>query len=67
MNAIKSQLPGIQRIPVGNLLLDGDNPRLPERLHRGSQSELLIFSMSRAYWRSWRSPTSIMASSNMSR
>ena len=43
MNAIKSQLPGIQRIPVGNLLLDGDNPRLPERLHRGSQSELLDF------------------------
>ena len=43
MNAIKSQLPGMQRIPVGNLLLDGDNPRLPERLHRGSQSELLDF------------------------
>ena len=43
MNAIESQLPGMQRIPVGNLLLDGDNPRLPERLHRGSQSELLDF------------------------
>ena len=33
----------MQRIAVGNLLLDGDNPRLPERLHGGSQPELLDF------------------------
>ena len=43
MNEIESRLPGVERIPVRNLLLDGDNPRLPERLHRGSQSELLDF------------------------
>ena len=43
MNEIESRLPGVERIPVRNLLLDGDNPRLPESLHRGSQSELLDF------------------------
>ena len=43
MNEIESRLPGVEQIPVRNLLLDGDNPRLPERLHRGSQSELLDF------------------------
>ena len=43
MNESRSGLPGMQRIAVGNLLLDGDNPRLPERLHGGSQSELLDF------------------------
>lgn len=43
MNEVRSQLPGMQRIPAGNLLLDSDNPRLPERLHGGSQSEILDF------------------------
>ena len=43
MNESGSGLPGVERIPVRNLLLDGDNPRLPEKLHRGSQSELLNF------------------------
>ena len=43
MNKSRSGPPGVQHIPVANLLLDGDNPRLPERLHRGSQSELLDF------------------------
>ena len=43
MSESRSGLPGVQRIPVGSLLLDGDNPRLPEKLHRGSQSELLDF------------------------
>ena len=33
----------MQHIPVGSLLLDGENPRLPERLHGASQSELLDF------------------------
>ena len=43
MNEIESRLPGVERIPVRKLLLDGDNPRLPEKLHRGSQFELLNF------------------------
>ena len=43
MNESGSGLPGVQRIPVGSLLLDGENPRLPERLHGASQSELLDF------------------------
>ena len=43
MNKSRSGPPRVQHIPVANLLLDGDNPRLPERLHRGSQSELLDF------------------------
>ena len=43
MNESRSELPKVRHVPVANLLLDGDNPRLPERLHRGSQSELLDF------------------------
>lgn len=43
MNEVASQPREVQRIPVGNLLLDGDNPRLPERLHGRLQSEILDF------------------------
>ena len=43
MNKPQPSLSGVQYVPVGNLLLDGDNPRLPEKLRGGSQSELLNF------------------------
>ncbi len=43
MNKPQPLLSGVQHIPVGNLLLDGDNPRLPGKLRGGSQSELLNF------------------------
>ena len=43
MNESRSGLPGVRHIPVDNLLLDGDNPRLPERLHRASPSDLVKF------------------------
>ena len=43
MNEIGSQLQEIRRIPVGKLLLDSKNPRLPERLRGGSQSQILKF------------------------
>ena len=43
MNESRSELPGVRHIPVGDLLLDGENPRLPENLHGRSQSELLDF------------------------
>ena len=43
MNKPQPSLSGVQHILVGNLLLDGDNPRLPEKLRGGSQSELLNF------------------------
>ena len=43
MNEPQPPPPGVQHIRVGNLLLDGANPRLPERLRGGSQSELLNF------------------------
>ena len=43
MNDMESSLPGMRHIPVSDLLLDGENPRLPERLHGRSQSELLDF------------------------
>ena len=43
MNESRSGLPGVQPIPVGSLLLDGENPRLPEKLRGGSQSDLLDF------------------------
>ena len=43
MNESQPPLSGVQHIPVGNLLLDGDNPRLPGKLRGGSQSELLDF------------------------
>ena len=43
MNEMESPLPGMRHIPVSDLLLDGENPRLPERLHGRSQSELLDF------------------------
>ena len=33
----------MQRIPVSDLLLDGENPRLPEKLHRASPSDLVKF------------------------
>ena len=43
MNEIGAQLQEIRRIPVGKLLLDSENPRLPERLRGGSQSQILKF------------------------
>ena len=43
MNEIGPQLQEIRRIPVGSLLLDSENPRLPERLRGGSQSQILNF------------------------
>ena len=43
MNEPQPPLSGVQHLPVGNLLLDGDDPRLPERLRGGSQSEHLNF------------------------
>ena len=43
MNESRSGPPGVQRIPVGSLLLDGENPRLPERLHGGTPSALVKF------------------------
>ena len=43
MNESRSGLPGVQPIPVGSMLLDGANPRLPEKLRGGSQSDLLDF------------------------
>ena len=43
MNESRSGPPGVRHIPVANLLLDGDNPRLPERLHRASPSDLVKF------------------------
>lgn len=43
MNGSRSVPPGVQHIPVGSLLLDGENPRLPMRLHGRAQSELLDF------------------------
>ena len=43
MNEPQPPPPGVRHIRVGNLLLDGANPRLPERLRGGSQSELLNF------------------------
>ena len=43
MNESRPGLPGVQHIPVANLLLDGDNPRLPERLHPASPSDLVKF------------------------
>ena len=43
MNEPQPPLSGVRHIPVGNLLLDGANPRLPEKLRGGSQSELLNF------------------------
>ena len=43
MNENGSRLQEIRRIPVGKLLLDSENPRLPERLRGGSQSQILKF------------------------
>ena len=43
MNEIGLWPQEMQRIPVDNLLLDGNNPWLPERLHGKSQSEILDF------------------------
>ena len=43
MNQVDPQPPGIERLPVARLLLDTENPRLPERLHGESQSEILRF------------------------
>ena len=43
MSETGSQLPETRRIPVGNLLLDSENPQLPERLSGGFQSEILDF------------------------
>ena len=43
MNESRSGLPGVRHVPVTNLLLDGDNPRLPERLRRASPSDLVKF------------------------
>ena len=43
MNESRSVPPGVQHIPVSSLLLDGENPRLPEKLHRASPSDLVKF------------------------
>ena len=43
MNESGSGLPGVRHLPVANLLLDGENPRLPEKLHRASPSDLVKF------------------------
>ena len=43
MNEIGLRPQEMQHIPVGNLLLDSENPRLPESLHGESQSEILDF------------------------
>ena len=43
MNQGDSHPPGIRRLPVAHLLLDTENPRLPERFHGESQSAILRF------------------------
>ena len=43
MNEIDVQAPTIQQIYFGRLLLDSQNPRLPERFHGESQAEILRF------------------------
>ena len=43
MNEIGSHVQEIRRIPVDKLLLDSKNPRLPERLRGGSQSQILNY------------------------
>ena len=43
MNETDSREGNIQWIPFAKLLLDAENPRLPERIRRQSQSEILRY------------------------